>query len=294
VSGAPASTTRLGVIGHRGYEGLSDILGFLVREADARGLSLSYEDDLLEQVPGGAPLGGPGDIDALITLGGDGTLLRGARFIGSSGVPILGVNLGKLGFLTACSHERFPESFDAFCRGAHRVEARMVLDAESHTRDGATGVKMRALNDVVVHKGGYARVLRLRVFVNDELIGAFVADGVVFSTPTGSTAYSLSAGGPIVVPTFDSLIVTPVAPHTLALRPVMLPPDAVVRLEMDDAPDEVLVTVDGQVGATLAEGQVLTVRRGARPTGLVRFSDINFFSRLRRKLGWGGLRERDR
>lgn len=294
MSGAPASTTRLGVIGHRGYEGLGDVLAFLAREAVTRGHTLAAEDDLLEGLPGAAPLGGPGDIDALITLGGDGTLLRGARFIGSSRVPILGVNLGKLGFLTACGHEDFATAFDALCRGAFRVEPRMVLDAESQTAGGAVGVKMRALNDVVVHKGGYARVLRLRVFVDDELIGAFAADGVVLATPTGSTAYSLSAGGPIVVPTFDSLIVTPVAPHTLALRPVMLPPDAVVRLEVDDAPDEVLVTVDGQVGATLAEGQALTVRRSARPTGLVQFADGTFFSRLRRKLGWGGLRERDR
>ncbi len=294
MNGAPASTTRLGVIGHRGYEGLSDILAFLAREAAARGRPLLAEDDLLEYLPDAAPLGAPADIEALITLGGDGTLLRGARFIGSSRVPILGVNLGKLGFLTACHHEEFGPALDAFFRGAYRVESRMVLDAASHTIEGAVGVKMRALNDVVVHKGGYARVLRLRVFVDDELIGAFAADGVVFSTPTGSTAYSLSAGGPIVVPTFDSLIVTPVAPHTLALRPVMLPPGSVVRLEVDDAPDEVLVTVDGQVGATLAEGQALTVRQSACPTCLVQFADGTFFSRLRRKLGWGGLRERDR
>jgi NAD+ kinase len=209
-------------------------------------------------------------------------------------VPILGVNLGKLGFLTSCSHDRFPEYFDAFRRGAFRVEPRMALDAESRTEGNWLGVKMRALNDVVVHKGGYARILRFRVFVNDELIGAFAADGLVFSTPTGSTAYSLSAGGPIVVPTFDSIIVTPVAPHTLAIRPTILPPNAVVRLEVEDAPDEVLVTIDGQVGATLADGQALTVCRSARPIGLVRFTDSTFFTRLRRKLGWGGLLERDR
>lgn len=291
---AATGTTRLGVIGHRGYDGLSDILGFLAREAPKRGCSLAFEEDLLEDMPGGARLGHPGEIDALLTLGGDGTLLRGARFLGVTNVPILGVNLGKLGFLTACSHESFEQSFDALCRGAFRVEPRMVLDAESHTPAGTVGVKMRALNDVVVHKGGYARVLRLRVFVNEELIGAFAADGVVFSTPTGSTAYSLSAGGPIVVPTFDSIILTPVAPHTLAIRPTLLPPDAVVRLEVEDAPDEVLVTIDGQVGATLGEGQSLTVRRSAHPVGLMRFADSSFFTRLRLKLGWGGLQDRDR
>ena len=128
----------------------------------------------------------------------------------------------------------------------------------------------------------------MRVFVNDELIAAVAADGVVISTPTGSTAYSLSASGPIVVPTFDSLILTPVAAHTLAIRPTILPPDSVVRIETENSPDEVLVTADGQVGTTLAAGQTLTVRRSPRPVQLVRFDGHSFFSRLRRKLGWGG------
>lgn len=287
-------TTRLGVIGHRGYAKLADIRSFLEREASARGYTLAYEDALLADLPDGASLGHPGEIDVLITLGGDGTLLRGARFVGSSGVPVLGVNLGKLGFLTACGHDTFEEAFAMFDRKEYRVEPRMVLDATSTTESGTVGMPLRALNDVVVHKGGYARVLRMRVFVNDELIGAFAADGVVVATPTGSTAYSLSAGGPIVVPTFDSIIVTPVAPHTLAIRPTILPPDAVVRLDVDDAPDEVLLTVDGQVGATLAEGQSLTVRRSMVPLGLIRFNESTFFSRLRRKLGWGGMVENGR
>lgn len=287
-------TTRLGVIGHRGYAKLADIRSFLEREASARGYTLAYEDALLADLPDGASLGHPGEIDVLITLGGDGTLLRGARFVGSSGVPVLGVNLGKLGFLTACGHDTFEEAFAMFDRKEYRVEPRMVLDATSTTESGTVGMPLRALNDVVVHKGGYARVLRMRVFVNDELIGAFAADGVVVATPTGSTAYSLSAGGPIVVPTFDSIIITPVAPHTLAIRPTILPPDAVVRLDVDDAPDEVLLTVDGQVGATLAEGQSLTVRRSMAPLGLIRFNESTFFSRLRRKLGWGGMVENGR
>jgi NAD+ kinase len=279
---------RLGIIGHRGYDGLADILGFLAAEGPRHGCTLAFEDQLLEDVEGGLPLGHPGELDALLTLGGDGTLLRGARYLGVAQVPVLGVNLGKLGFLTSCGHDRFPDAFGQFLAGAYRVEPRMVLDAESRTEDGAVGVRMRALNDVVVHKGGYARVLRFRVSVNDELIAAFAADGVVFSTPTGSTAYSLSAGGPVVVPTFDSIIVTPVAPHTLAIRPTILPPDAVVRLEVEHAPDEVLVTIDGQIGASLADGQPLTVRRSAQPIGLVRFNTSTYFSRLRRKLGWGG------
>lgn len=287
-------TTRLGVIGHSGYDGLTDILSLLAREAPAHGFTLAYEAELLESVPGGVPLGRPDEIDALITLGGDGTLLRGARFLGGAPVPILGVNLGKLGFLTSCGHDEFAAAFAAFRQGAHAVERRMTLQATTMTADGSVGVQLRAVNDVVVHKGGFARVLRMRVFVDDELIGAFAGDGVVLATPTGSTAYSLSGGGPIVVPTFDSLIVTPVAPHTLALRPTILPPDAVVRIEVDDAAEEVLVTADGQVGTALAEGQTLVIRRSPHPVHLVRIAGSTFFSRLRRKLGWGGLVERDR
>ena len=287
-------TTRLGVIGHEGYDGLSEVLAVLSKEAPAHGFALYFEDTLLEAAGSTMRLSRPDQVDALIALGGDGTLLRAARFLGGARVPVMGVNLGKLGFLTTCSHEEFPEAFAAFARGDYTVQARMALDAATTSAGGAVGVTLRALNDVVVHKGGFARVLRIRVSANDELIGVFAADGVVIATPTGSTAYSLSANGPIVVPTLDSLIVTPVAPHTLALRPTILPPDAVLRVEVEDAPEEVLVTADGQVGTSLGAGQSLIVRRSAQPVLLVRLSGTTFFARLRRKLGWGGLVERDR
>ena len=287
-------TMRLGVIGHEGYDGLSDILAFLAREAPAHGYSLVYEAGLLDDASRPVRLTRPDQVDALITLGGDGTLLRGARFLSGAPVPVLGVNLGKLGFLTSCGAEEFPAAFTAFAQGEYQVQSRMALEAESVTIAGTVGIRIRALNDLVVHKGGFARVLRMRVFADDELIGAFAADGIVIATPTGSTAYSLSAGGPIVVPTFDSLIVTPVAPHTLALRPTILPPDRVLRLEVEDAPAEVLVTADGQIGTLLGAGQNLIVRRSADPVRLIRFAGNTFFSRLRRKLGWGGLADRDR
>lgn len=279
---------RIGVVGHVDYEGLTDILECLASDAPAAGYTLAYEEALEPFATGGARLGRPDQIDVLITLGGDGTLLRGARFLGGAPVPILGVNLGKLGFLTSCGYQEFREAFAAFVRNDYSVESRMVIEATTRTADGAVGVHARALNDVVVHKGGYARVLRMRVYVDNELIAAVAADGIVVSTPTGSTAYSLSATGPIVVPTFDSLVLTPVAAHTLAIRPTILPPEAVVRIETDDSPDEVLVTADGQVGTTLAAGQTLTVRRSAHPVRLVRFAGNTFFSRLRLKLGWGG------
>lgn len=286
--------TRLGVIGHDGYDGLAEILRLLQHEAPGHGYSLRFEDDLLVGAGSSLKLSRPDEIDALIALGGDGTLLRAARFLSGAKVPLLGVNLGKLGFLTACSHEEFPQAFAAFARGDYKVQERMTLEATTTSADGGVGVRLRAMNDVVIHKGGFARVLRMRVFADDDLISAFAADGLVIATPTGSTAYSLSASGPIVVPTFDSIIVTPVAPHTLALRPTILPPGATVRVEVEDAADEVLVTADGQVGASLAEGQHLVVRRAPDPVLLVRFPGTSFFARLRRKLHWGGLDERDR
>ena len=259
--------TRLGVVGHRGYDGLSDVLTFLAREAPVHGLSLHVEGSLAELVPGAAILARPDEVDALLALGGDGTLLRAARFLGGAPIPILGVNLGKLGFLTACSHEEFPAGFAAFAAGRYTVQDRLALEASTTQADGSVGVRLRALNDVVVHKGGFARVLRLRLFADDELVAAFAADGVVVATPTGSTAYALSANGPVVVPTLESILVTPVAPHTLALRPTLLPADATVRLEVEDAPDEVLVTADGQVGTALAAGQHLVVRRSTARVG---------------------------
>lgn len=286
-------TMRLGIVGHLDYEGLDDILGFLAREAPAHGFTLAYEAELAAVAPRGARLGHPSQIDALITLGGDGTLIRGARFLGGADIPIFGVNLGKLGFLTTCQGEEFPDAFGRFVRGEHRVQRRMALEARTWTPDGQLGIQVRALNDVVVHKGGYARVLRMRLAADDQPIARLAADGVVIATPTGSTAYSLSAGGPVVVPTIDSLLLTPVAAHTLAIRPTILPPDVTVHVALDDEQDEVLLTADGQVGIAIAPGQRLTVSRARHPVQLVRFPDVTFFTRLRNKLGWGGGPLRD-
>ena len=287
-------TTRLGVVGHDGYEGLAEVVALLQREAPAHGHALRFEADLAHLAPGADRLSRPDQVDALLTLGGDGTLLRAARFLDGRQVPVLGVNLGKLGFLTSCSIEEFPAAYRAFARGEYTVQPRMAIAASTVSADGALGVRIRAVNDAVIHKGGFARVLRLRVFADGDLVSAFAADGLVISTPTGSTAYSLSAAGPIVVPTFDAILVTPVAPHTLALRPTILPPDAEVRVEVEDLPEEVLVTADVQVGTSLAPGQHLIVRRAPGPLPLVRFAGNSFFTRLRRKLHWGGLDDRDR
>ena len=169
----------------------------------------------------------------------------------------------------------------------------MMLEVHALDPAGRPRQRWRALNDVVLHKGGFARVVGLRVTVDGELIAAYAADGIIVATPAGSTAYSLSAGGPIVVPTVESILLSPISPHTLAIRPVVLPPTSEVIVEAVNTPDELLITVDGQVGTTFAAGEALSVQRAKDPVLLVRFADTTFFSRLRRKLAWGGLAGRD-
>lgn len=285
---------RVGVVGHSGYDGLDELVQHLVSQAPRLGLSLSFEDSLLELAGRGAELlAPPSTLDALLAFGGDGTLLRGARMLDGAKAPVFGVNLGKLGFLTTCGADELVSLLPRFARGDFTAEERMTLEARSHGVDGSMGDRLRGLNDVVLHKGGFARVLRLQVSVNGERLGSLAADGLVISTPTGSTAYSLSAGGPIVEPTLASIVVTPVAAHALAIRPFILSPDAVIEMQPDDAPEEILVTVDGQVGTTLLHGHSLTVRRSADPVYIVRIDGASFFGRLRAKMGWGGLAGRD-
>jgi NAD+ kinase len=297
---------RLGVIGHRGYPRLPDVLRSLhtlaveldiqilledslsdatrstaVASASASGAAAATDDPhwgLLEVADG---------LDGLVTLGGDGTLLRGARFLAGAQVPIVGVNLGRLGFLTSCGVEEMADGIRQFARGEHRVEPRMTLEARANDLDGVQRGRWFALNDVVLHKGGFARVVRLQVFANGEEVGAYAADGIVVSTPTGSTAYSLSAGGPIIEPSVESMVITPVSPHVLSLRPIVLPPTAEITIYVEDGPAELLVTVDGQVGTTFVLGDTLHVRRAARAVLIARFLGMTYFGRLRRKLGWG-------
>jgi NAD+ kinase len=284
---------RVGVIGHRGYVGLPDILRTLLEQASALGLTLAFEEDLWDLVDGGERLLDPAHVDALFTLGGDGTLLRGARFLDGRSVPILGINLGRLGFLTSCSAEEFETGVQRFAAGDFTSEGRMALESCALDRDGQERCRWLSLNDVVLHKGGFARVVKFFVHVDGELIGTYSADGLILSTPTGSTGYSLSAGGPIVVPTFESIVLTPVSPHTLAMRALVLAPQAEIMVRAEDGPAELLVTIDGQVGTTFTGGESLIVRRAPNAVHIVRFPGTTFFSRMRRKLGWGGLSERD-
>jgi len=288
----PGRPIRLGVVGHTGYSGFETALRTLRRLAPGLNLRLELEEDLPRQA-GDHVLGDPDDLDALLTLGGDGTLLRGARLLDGHEVPILGVNMGRLGFLTCCPAEQLEHSLMRFARNDYTVESRMTLRATVMGADRRERGTWLALNDVVVHKGGFARVVPLRVAVEDEIIASYAADGVVICTPTGSTAYSLSAGGPVVVPTLDTLLITPVSAHTLAIRPVVVAATSRVTVQAEGAPEELMITVDGQVGTNFHEGDTLNVSRAPRATKIVRFPGSSFFATLREKLGWGGIPERD-
>jgi NAD+ kinase len=283
---------RLGVVGHTGYAGLSAALQTLRRLAPGLKLELRLEPEL-PLGSGDTRLDSPAELDALLTLGGDGTLLRGARLLEGNAVPILGVNMGRLGFLTCCPAEQLENSLMRFARGDYAVESRMMLRVavlESGRRERETWM---ALNDVVIHKAGFARVVSLRVAVDDELIASYAADGVVISTPTGSTAYSLSAGGPVVVPTLETLIVTPISAHTLAIRAVVLSASSRITVQADGPPEELMITVDGQGGTRFRDGETLSVSKADTAIRIVRFPGSSFFATLREKLGWGGIPERD-
>jgi NAD+ kinase len=284
---------RLGVVGHLGYGGLPDVLAALRRLAPTLELTLSFEESLREVAGPDAPVIESGKVDALLTLGGDGTLLRAARLDAGRGVPILGINLGRLGFLTCCPADMMEEALRRFAAGDCTVEKRMTLDARVLDASGRDRAHWRALNDVVLHKGGFARVVTMRVQANGDTVARYSADGIVIATPTGSTAYNLSAGGPVVFPTLETILVTPVSAHTLALRPLVLPPSAEVLVQPEAGPEELLVTVDGQVGTTFAIGETLVVRRSQIPVPIVRFGEGSFFATMREKLHWGGLAERD-
>lgn len=279
---------RVGVVGQAGYDRFAATLEELRRIVDRHGIELCAEELLSEHLPGAREFQ-PGEIDALITLGGDGTLLRGARMVAEYHTPVLGINLGYLGFLTSITPEQMRDALVRFFNGDYWLDVRFTLEARVQHNGASDGDTYIALNDAVLHKGGFARVVRLAMFVGEEEleVARYSADGVVISTPTGSTAYSLSASGPVVVPSVECILATPICPHTLVLRPLVVPASTIITVEAVQATENLMLTVDGQDGEQLSPGDRLVVRRGDATVPLVRFADQNFFATLRRKLNWG-------
>jgi NAD+ kinase len=229
------------------------------------------------------------DVDMVLVLGGDGTLLSMADCIGEAGsrIPILGVNFGSLGFLTEVTLPELYPSLEAAIGGRARLEERMMLRTAT-TRDGRPYAQHISLNDVVVTKGARSRMIDLSVQVAGEFVTRVKADGLIVATPTGSTAYNLAAGGPIVAPGMDALILTPIAPHTLTNRPIVIPATSPVHVQpiMEDRA-EVFVTFDGQEGFQLKAGDEIEVLRSATSLRLIKPSTRSYFEVLRTKLKWG-------
>jgi len=230
----------------------------------------------------------PNDVDWVVVLGGDGTLLGAARKVGRYGVPILGVNLGSLGFLTEIPIKRLYPVTEMMLKGELEVESRLVLGTKV-IRDGEEMCRFLVLNDVVINKGAIARIIDLDIYINDLFLTTFRADGLIIATPTGSTAYNLSAGGPILYPTSDNFILTPICPFTLTNRPIILPDSHIVTIMMrKESEEKVRLTFDGQVGFDFSYGDKVLIYKSEESIKLVKSPDQSYFEILRTKLMWGG------
>lgn len=284
---------RIGVVARRSPGGLRPVMERVLRFAEEHGIELAFEKENLSHAPRGSramdleaePL------DLILSLGGDGTLLRATRIVYGRAIPVLGINIGHLGFLTAAGENELEEALERLGSGDFLVDRRFTLKATVWDENGEQAAEpFHALNDFVIHKAGMARVTRLDLSVGhgDEVdeIGNFSADGVIVATPTGSTAYSMSAGGPIVVPEVECIVVTAICPHTLAVRPLVIPASYRLRIRALDRPENLELTVDGQEGWHLMPGDEVTVDRGAVEIPLIRFPGRSFFSTMRRKLNW--------
>lgn len=226
------------------------------------------------------------DCDLIVVLGGDGTLLSAARAVGSRGIPLLAVNLGGLGFMMTTGPEELPQAIENVHRSEFTLDSRMVLEARLE-REGAEPERFFALNDIVVANGAFARVLHLEAFADEEFVGAYTADGLIVFTPTGSTAYSLAAGGPVIVPQVPAISLTPICPHTLSNRSVVLPATATVELCFPGGDEERHLSVDGQVSRHLHPQDRIRVFRADHTVDIVHTRSVPYFDVLRSKLRWG-------
>jgi NAD+ kinase len=251
-----------------------------------RGVSVAVSSELTSHVPKGTPAF-PEEILAqhgamLLAMGGDGTMLRAARIVGRTGKPILGINLGSLGFLTEIAVEELYPTLERVLAGDYRLEHRMVLKAVVEE----SGQSFHALNDAVIRAP--SRVVELDVTLDGQYVSSYLADGLIVSTPTGSTAYSLACGGPILHPTMETLIVTPISPHTLAIRPMIVSASQTVGAVVHCKMEEPLITADGQVTQSIRSGDRVSFRKADYTIALVRTTGKTFYEILRAKLKWVG------
>ncbi len=234
-----------------------------------------------------------GEVDIAVVLGGDGTFLSAVKKLGGRQVPVLGVNMGSLGFLTEVSVEELWPALNALLDGEYQIEKRMTLECEVHHSAGGEVRRYQVLNDVVVNKGALARISEVEVAVDGKYLTNYCADGVIIATPTGSTAYSMAAGGPIVTPGLDAVLVTPICPHAMSHRPILIAAGSMIEVCLCQKNGDVYVTLDGQEAIALEVGDKVRVQRGRADVVMIRSTTKDYFSILRSKLKWGGPHSMD-
>jgi NAD+ kinase len=288
--------TRVGIVAKRGLHASAEHLDRLATWLNARGIEPVFETDTapLARAAGGAAVRSreelPRDVQLVIVLGGDGTLLSMATRIAHAEreTPILGINFGSLGFLTETRIDELYTSLEACVNGTAAIDERAMLRADVR-RAGASFDSRIVLNDVVFTKAALSRIIELSVSVSTGLVTKVKADGLIVATATGSTAYNLAAGGPIVHPRVDALVLTPIAPHTLTNRPIVIPGNEVIEIrpQIDQSMDDIFVTYDGQSGYQLQHGDVVSIRQSDRKLRLIKAPARSYFEVLREKLKWG-------
>lgn len=280
---------RIGIYAKRNHPAAVKVARELTVWLQERGIEVFLEKPLAEAMgvgpgyPGGAL---PSMVELIVVLGGDGTLISVARQVGALRIPILGVNLGSLGFLTEVTLDELYATLTRVLQGDYKVSSRMMLKAVVRRGNEEIG-QYRVLNDVVINKGALARIIDMEAWVDDAYLTTFKADGLIIATPTGSTAYNLAAGGPIIDPGLHCLVISPICPHMLTNRPIIVSDESVIRIEVKFQDEDVAFTADGQVGMPLRGGDVVEVRRSKSLTRLIKSPSKDYFEVLRAKLKWG-------
>lgn len=282
-----ASFRRVCVVAKAASEEAMSTAAELDEWLSRRGLEVRLEEASLRSgIEGGPPHHPAADVDLMVVLGGDGTLLAVARALPHP-IPILGVNMGSLGFLTEVNRSELYPSLVRVLAGSYTLEERSLLAVELHRHEGET-LRFRVLNDAVIGKSALSRIIELTLAVDGNLVGHFRADGLIISTPTGSTAYNLSSGGPILFPRLPVTVITPICPHTLSLRPLVVPDTSPIEVALQTEREEVYLTLDGQEGTALRYRDRVVIRRSNTVVHLVKAAGRTFYESLRGKLRWGG------
>lgn len=284
------SACRIGLIANHGKAGADELVREIVAECAQRGLPLTLEAETARSV------GAQSDAthaslakvcDVLLVLGGDGTILQVLHEMCDDFKPILGINLGTLGFLTCVGAAAWRDALDAIATGTYRVSERRLLDVEV-VRDGQCLGRYIALNDAVISRGELSKLIKLNVTVDDSNLSEYNADGLIVATPTGSTAYSLSAGGPVLIPNSGVFVVTPICPHVLTMRPVLVSDDSTLWIQPSPNQPDVFLTLDGQSPVRILAGDLIRITKAPQRLPLAMLPGMSFFEVLRQKLKWSG------